>query len=245
MYEKSLIQNPEYRKRFGEMEDITRKEADSLYKKIISEVNSGLKQYDFKKSNSTTLERINEYMVQKLNFQRYTHLPTITINTAIRPKFINSTDDGILPLCKRLHEFDSRDSSWYPIQRDVKSVSNELLSIITDKVLPYFERLDTPEKIIENRDMLENSGYTSPETVILYCALKAGNNEVSKIYLEKEINRVNTQIAQGANPDEYGRYLEYFIYLKSLVMEGRYQEINNLLASYEEEYLVKKFGKKL
>lgn len=244
MYEKSSILDPVYRKRFGEMGDVTRKEADALYKKIISEVNSGLKQFGFTKYNSTTLERVNEYMVQKLNFQRYTHLPTITINTAIRLKFIGTTDDGILPLCKRLHKFDSKESSWYPIRRDTKSVSNELLLIIVEKVLPYFEKLDTPEKIIENREMLENNGYTSPQTEILYCALKTNNKEISISYLDKEINRVSTQIVQVANPDEYGQYLDYFLELKYLVKEERYQEINSLLMNYENEYILKKFGKK-
>lgn len=245
MYDQSAINNPKYRKIFGQMEDVTRKEANSLYKKIISETAIGLKQYGFQKSNSVTLERANENMVQKLNFQRYTHLPTITINTSIRPKFISKTDDRILPLCKRIDKFDSRESSWYPIKRDTKSVAHELLTIITDKVLPYFDSLDTPDKIIKNIDKIENDGYVSPENVLLYCALRTGNNDLSIKYLDKEINLVNLQIAQGANPVEYGKYLEYFILLKSYVIEGNYQKINILLSSYEQEYMEKKYGNKL
>ncbi|KNY26931.1 DUF4304 domain-containing protein [Pseudobacteroides cellulosolvens] len=244
MYDQSFIQNSEYRKRFGDMEDITRKEADTLYKKIINEVASGLKQYGFRKSNSVTLERVNEYMIQILNFQRHTHLPTITINTAIRPLFINSTDDRILPLCKRLDKFDSKESSWYPIRRDTKTASGELLSIIINRVLPYFEHLDSPENIIHNREMLEAGEYTSPSSVILPCALKTGNMEVSILYLDKEIDRVNAQIAQGADPNEYRRYLDYFMYLKSLIVKGSFHEIYSLLKSYEKAFLEKKYKKK-
>lgn len=244
MYDQSFIENPHYRKIYGDMEDVTRKEADLLYKKIINEVAAGLKQYGFRKSKSNTLERNNEYMIQILNFQRYTHLPTITLNTAIRPFFINTTNDGILPLCKRIHNFDFKESSWYPIKRDTKFVSNKLLSIIIEKVVPYFERLETPEKIIENRELIEGSEYTSSASVILHCALKSSNNEISLLFLDKEINRVDAQIAGGANPNEYGRYLEYFTYLKALVISGRWQEIHSLLKSYQEEFIEKKYGTK-
>lgn len=184
-------------------------------------------------------------MIQILNFQRYTHLPSITINTAIRPMFLNTIDDGILPLCKRLHQFDSKESAWYPIKRNTESTSSELLSILVDKVLPYFNKLDTPEKIITNLNNIENGEYTSPSSVILPCALKIGSAEISLLYLDKEINRVNTQIAQGANPNEYGRYLKYFIYLKSLVIENKWQEINALLQSNQQEFIDRKYRKKV
>lgn len=245
MYDINFINNPEYRKRFGDMEEITRKEADSLYKKIITEVATGLKQYGFKKSKSTSLERKNEFLVQILNFQRYTHLPTITINTAIRPLFLSTTDDFILPLCKRLHHFDSKESAWYPIKRDTKTVSGELLSILVDMVLTYFDKLDTPKKIIDNLDIIENGEYTSPSSVILPCALKDCNSEISLLYIDKEINRLNTQIAESANSSEYGCYLEYYISLKSLVEENKWLDINNLLQSYEQEFVQKKYGKRV
>ncbi|CAN7768829.1 hypothetical protein LJR153_007380 [Paenibacillus sp. LjRoot153] len=64
MYDESFITDTVTRQRFGEMDLVTRSEADKLYKKIIGEVYRKLKNYGFKKKGSVSFVRLDNEMFQ-------------------------------------------------------------------------------------------------------------------------------------------------------------------------------------
>lgn len=74
--------------------------------------------------------------------------------------------------------------------------------------------------------------------------MKAGNVEVSKLYLDKELNRLNTQVSEGASLHQYGAYIYYYNNLKHLVKQNSFVEIESLLKSYENSYIEKVYGEK-
>jgi len=72
-----------------------------------------MRKIGFRKQGSVTLVRIDNEMYQILNFQKHTHLPSITLNVAFCPIYSRNFKNYMLPSCKRLGYFESDLDLWH------------------------------------------------------------------------------------------------------------------------------------
>lgn len=227
-------------------ENLTSSLINQLFKKVIEEVYMELIMFGFKKKGSLDLSRIDNSMYQKLNFQRHTHQPLMTVNVTFRPFFLDSTDDSVLQSNKRIGLFEFDYDKWFEIQDDYKETSTKIIKLIIDKVLPYYEGLNTPKKVLENLDQLDSEEYYKHSQLILFSALKEHNIEISLKYLDSTIGYLlnDKKTIESINGDVSGikDRLEYYKGLQFMVHQNNFNEIDVLLTKFQDEFL-KKFKK--
>ncbi|TXK85811.1 DUF4304 domain-containing protein [Paenibacillus sp. N3.4] len=225
---------------------LTSSEINQIYKEIIEDVYEALKPFGFRKKGVLNLVRIDGCMYQKLNFQKHTYSPLMTINVTFRPLFLNNTDDNTLGSNKRLCFFESDLHNWYDIQLNYKETSNKIIKLLIDKVLPYYDGLNTSKMVLDKSSQLTSYFH---QQLILFSALKEHESEISLRYLDiilqglhdhkKDVENINRDVSGFNNG------IKYYSDLKHMVHNKNFAEIDLLLKGYEGEFLkkVKKFLK--
>jgi hypothetical protein len=217
-------------------ETLTQEDAHKIYLKIIRKVHSNIKDKGFIKRGSVNLYRIENEIMQWLNFQKSEYGPTLTINTSIRPIFWYRTEDYYLLTGERIGQFDEGFDKWYPIERDYLKLVDFLTVLINEKVFPHFERCISPKKVIQNIAILENEKHISYDDLILFSALRENNYEISIKYIEKELNSIlkDTRDLDWVNNDK-----KFYSEMHELVKQKNFSEINSRLDSFKEEFIKK------
>lgn len=160
--------------------------------------------------------------------------PTLTINTSIRPIFWYRTEDYYLLTGKRIGEFDKGFDKWYPIERDYFKLVDSLTVLINEKVIPHFDRCNSPKKVIQNIAVLEGDKKTIYDNLILFSALRENNYELSLKYLTKKIDSVSkdTRNLDWVNNDK-----RFYSEMYELIKQNNFPEINSRLDAFKEEFI--------
>ncbi|OAS21558.1 DUF4304 domain-containing protein [Paenibacillus oryzisoli] len=223
---------------------LTSSEINQIYKEIIVDVYEALKPLGFRKKGVLNLVRIDGCMYQKMNFQKHTYSPLMTLNVTFRPLFLKNTEDNTLESSKRLCFFESDLHNWYEIQLNYKETSNKIIKLIIDKVLPYYDGLNTSKLVLEKLSELPSYLH---QQLILFSALKEHDSEISSRYLDIILQGLHDhkKDVEGINSDVSGfnNGIKYYSDLKLMVDNKNFAEIDLLLLGYEGEFLkkVKKF----
>jgi hypothetical protein len=217
-------------------ETLTQEDAHKIYLKIIRKVHSNIKDKGFIKRGSVNLYRIENEISQRLNFQKSVGGLRLTINTAIRPIFWNRTEDYYLLTSKRIGEFDTGMDTWYPIKRDYLAITEYLTFLINERVLPHFEKCNSPRKVIQNIAILENEKHISYDDLILFSALRESNYETSLRFLEKKLESL---LKEDVSIDWVNNDKKFYSEMHELVKQKNFSEINSRLDSFKEEFIKK------
>ncbi len=182
-------------------------DSKKYYNKALTKiVLNQLKEFGFKKFKTSHIARIeNNEILQLINFQKSKYGDdSFTVNISVRPLYIKQ-EDIILEPGGRLGEFETGKDTWWrtDTEKETNESFQEITKIIIDKVLPWFDKNNSSQKIIEyqqsltakksilkfNRKKKSHTPIWKPDD-FGFVALKQGEYYLAKQNFETTINQL-------------------------------------------------------
>ena len=215
-------------------DSLSAEEIQKIYNYIIKEITSFLKKNNFKKKTKSKLFRIeNDEIYQSFIFQKSSYGANFTMETGIRPFFWNRPEDCYLLCNKRVGEYDQNRDKWYPINKNFNEIIEEIIKVITNKVIPIFNVANSSENILKYIPLLiENK--IADKKVITFCALKSHNKKIALEYLSEIVETYN-------NDDRLTDWVinerKMYNRLYYLLDRNDFNEIDEMLNTYKLNFI--------
>lgn len=210
---------------------ISKHEFFYLVENLVNAVLKHLKRFGFKEKEMI-LFRIQNDIVQKIIFEADYYRGAIRVDLAIEPVFGLKSDFLYNDRQKELREFDEDNFNWYLLSKEeYPALVRYLCDLIEKKVQPFFDSLNSPEKILNNLKKLEKNNRKF-DYLIMMSALWEGKKEVAVYQIENKL----MEMEEDKNLAFVKKHYFYLNKMNGFLKEGDLKKIKENLLENKRKY---------